>query len=64
MWRLPSKLIKALRLDSGSRKRLFVATGSVTMIALMLKGLGYSRTIERLSRRRGEIERAVGEALP
>jgi hypothetical protein len=53
MWQLPSKLFKALRLDSGPRRRLFLATGTITVIALMLKAFGYSRTIERLSRRVG-----------
>ena len=56
MWQLPSKLVKTLRLDRAPRRRLFIATGTVMMIALMLKASGYSRTIERLSCRRGPVE--------
>jgi hypothetical protein len=64
MWQLPSKLIKALRLDPGPRRRLFIATGTVTVIAVMLKTAGYSRTIERLSRRHRPVEPKVARDDP
>lgn len=51
MSRLHLRILKALRLEPGKRRRFFIAGASLTLIAVMLKVRGYSRTLARLSRR-------------
>jgi len=60
--RFHSRILKALRLEPERRRRLFVAGAAVTLIAVMLKRIGYSRTISRLSRRLPPPEETADEA--
>lgn len=62
MSRPRSRILKVLRLEPERRRRFFVAAAAVTLIAVMLRGFGYSGTISRLSRRLPRPEETADEA--